>query len=663
MKEKADQTEPSMAGRILRKIIGKPRDIHDPSLFHKLSLVPLLAWIGLGADGLSSSSYGPEEAFKALGQHTYLAFFIGIATALTVLIIAYAYSRIIEHFPTGGGGYVVATQMLGPSVGVVSGSALIVDYVLTIAVSITSSADALFSYLPVEYQKYKIFFAALLIIALIVLNIRGIKESVTVLAPIFIVFILTHAVLLIYGIASHLGDIGPVALNTGTQISLDLKAIGFTGLALIFLRAYSLGGGTFTGIEAVSNGLQIMRDPKVKTGKRTMLYMALSLSLTAGGLFCCYLLANIGPVAGKTLNTVLAQSLFGSWGSAGTILAFITILSEGALLIVGAQAGFIDAPRVMANMAVDSWLPKRFSDYSERISMRNGILLIGIASLIILFITRGSISTLVVMYSINVFITFSLSNLGMAVYNIRNRKTERKWKKNLAVHLVGLVICLTILLITIFEKFREGGWLTLVITGILILICLLIRQRYRYVQKHVKKLDDLFLALPETRSKGIEKKPLDKGKMTAIQLVSGYNGFGVHTFLSIARAFPGLYKNVVFVSVGVIDQHFFKEDEKLADLKKSVKGPLKKYVDLARSMGMEADMRMEIGTNLIETATDLCIGVHNEFPNSTVFTGKLLFKIERFYHKLLYNETAFEIQRRLHWKGITNVILPIRMQL
>src|SRR5579864_6253234 len=129
-------------------VFGKPRDIQDPHVFHNVSLVAFMAWIGLGADGLSSSAYGPDEAFRSLGEHTYLAVFLAGATGLTVFIISYAYSRIIEHFPAGGGGYVVATKLLGAEFGVVSGSALLVDYVLTITTSIASGGDAIFSMIP-----------------------------------------------------------------------------------------------------------------------------------------------------------------------------------------------------------------------------------------------------------------------------------------------------------------------------------------------------------------------------------------------------------------------------------------------------------------------------------------------------------------------------------
>jgi len=177
-----------------------------------------------------------------------LCLFLAMATALTVGVISYAYSRIIEHFPHGGGGYIVATNMIGKKAGVVSGCALIVDYILTIAVSITACVDAMFSYLPSEYQRFKIPAASVLIIFLMILNIRGVKESIAVLAPIFIIFIVTHTLMLGYGIFGHLGGLKPVANSFHTNFTNDLSTIGGMGIFLLFLRAYSLGGGTYTGI-------------------------------------------------------------------------------------------------------------------------------------------------------------------------------------------------------------------------------------------------------------------------------------------------------------------------------------------------------------------------------------------------------------------------------
>jgi amino acid transporter len=656
-----NDTQPGLLSKkIQRAVFGKPKDLRDSGIFHKLALIPLLAWIGLGADGLSSSSYGPEEAFRALGHHTYLALFLAVGTMLTVMVISYAYSRIIEHFPHGGGGYIVATHMLGKRAGVISGCALLVDYMLTITVSIASCVDALFSFLPLSIHPAKLAVALSLIVVLVILNIRGLKESITILAPIFIVFLITHVILLGYGIFSHVGEISPVVMNLHANLSNDLSTIGKMGILMIFLRAYSLGGGTYTGIEAVSNGLQVMRDPKVQTGKRTMVYLASSLALTAGGLFVCYLLVGVKPTHGMTLNAVLANQLFGKW-SFGHWLALITILSEGALLLVGAQAGFIDGPRVMANMAVDSWFPHRFAAFSERLTMRNGVVLMGAAAFALMVYTRGSISALIVMYSINVFLTFSLSEFGMSRFFIINRKREKEWKKHLGVHLTGLTLCLTILAVTVFEKFTEGGWLTLVITTFVIALCYLIRNHYMKVRTRIRSLDKMLTHIPFS-GKGTRER-VNKENMTAVLLVSGYNGFGVHTMLSVIRSFPGLYKNFLFVSVAVIDQGMFKGEEQLGDMKKSVKNGLKQYVSLAKKLGFPAECRMAVGTDVVDTATSMCMKAKREYKHSTVFMGQLTFQMEKFYYKLLHNETAFAIQRRLHWAGVENVILPIRMDL
>ena len=645
--------------RARHAIIGAKKNVEDPGIFHKIALFPLLAWIGLGADGVSSSSYGPPEAFIALGDHTYLAIFLAIGTALTVFIISYAYTRIIEHFPSGGGGYIVANHTISQRAGVVSGSALLIDYMLTITVSVAASAEAIFSFLPFSYQPYKLLFACVLILILIELNLRGVKESVTLLAPIFLVFIAAHALLLGYGIFAHAPQIAPVAQGIQAGLSHDLAAIGIVGVLAIFLRAYSLGGGTYTGIEAVANGMQIMREPRVKTGKRTMAYMAISLAILSGGLFSCYLLWNIRPLPGQTLNAVLATSVFGSWPF-GEVIALVTIFSEAALLCVAAQTGFIDGPRVMANMAIDSWLPRSFSLLSERLTMTSGILLMGGSALLLMIFTRGSVLLLVTMYAINVFLTFSISEFGMSRFFYRNRTTEKEWKRHIPIHLTGLVLCSTILIITLFEKLGQGGWLTIVLTSALVGLCFLIHEHYQQVTKGLRKLDTLLEVVPSTGIKNTA--PVNPHKMTAVQLVTGFHGFGINTFYSILKNFPGVYENFIFVSIAVVDSGTFKGAAELKALSESTRNSLVKYVDLAREMGFASDYRMDIGTDVVDIAVPLCKNIANEFPNSTFFTGQIVFRHENPFQRILHNETAFAIQRRLQYSGITTVIMPVRAE-
>ena len=408
----APAKRPPLGRRVLRALLGRPRDLRDRNVFHHLSVIAFLAWVGLGADGISSSAYGPEEAFRTLGEHRYLAVPIAALMIATVFVISACYSRIIERFPEGGGGYVVATALLGRRAGVVSGSALLVDYVLTITVSIAAAGDALFSLLPGTSHALKLPAEVLLILVLTTLNMRGVKESILALMPVFLLFLVTHAILIGGGILAQGGAIPAASREVATGFGGGAATLGLGGMLLLFVHAYSLGGGTYTGIEAVSNGLPIMREPKAKTAKRTMVYMAVSLALTAGGLIVCYLLWDVRVSPGRTLNAVLADRVSGAL-SLGEVFVILVLVSEGALLVVAAQAGFIDGPRVLANMATDGWTPRRFSALSDRLTTRNGIVLMGLCAVAALLYTQGDVRHIVVMYSIIVFLTFTLSMLGM----------------------------------------------------------------------------------------------------------------------------------------------------------------------------------------------------------------------------------------------------------
>jgi amino acid transporter len=642
-----------------RLLFGAPRDVSDPKTYHSISLVAFLAWVGLGADGLSSSAYGPEESFRAIGQHQYLAVALALAIAFTVFIISYAYSRIVEHFPFGGGGYVVASKLLGPRFGVVSGSALLVDYVLTVSVSVAAAADATFSFLPPHWHFVKVPLEFAAIILLMLLNLRGVKESVTILAPIFMLFLLTHVILIGGVLVGRAGELPVVASEVRHGFSHGLATLGFAGLGALFLRAYSMGAGTYTGIEAVSNGLQIMREPKVRTAQRTMLYMALSLALTAGGITLAYLLVHAAPAEGKTMNAVLAERFAGAWGVPGQVFIWVTLAAETALLVVAAQAGFIDGPRVMANMANDGWLPRRFALLSDRLSMQHGIVLITGASILTLLYTRGDTATLVLMYSINVFLTFSLSESGMVRYWVRERAKYPDWKRHISIHLIGLVLCLSILVVNLIEKFSEGGWVTLVVTCVVIGLCLVIRRHYDGVQHNLRRLDQVMDALPAVPAR--EEQALDPKLATAVLLVGGYGGLGIHQLLSVQRVFPNQYRQVIFVSVGVIDSATMKGVEEVEEVRRKTEEDLRRYVGLARRLGLAAGYRMSVGTEAVGEAESLCVALVRDHHRAVFFAGKLIFEREKWYQRLLHNDTAYELQRRLQFAGLNAVVLPVRI--
>jgi amino acid transporter len=648
-----------------RVMVGRPRDFKDPGVVHKISLVAFLAWVGMGADGLSSSAYGPDESFRSLLEHgnvTYLAVFMALATALTVFVMSYAYSRIIEHFPTGGGGYVVASKLLGQKAGLLSGSALLVDYILTITVSIASGGDAIFNMLPLAWHAWKLPIEFVVIMLLIVLNIRGVKESVTPLVPVFMVFVVTHLVLILGGLGSHIGHAPEVAANLRHEFSQSIQSYGLFGVFVIFMTAYSRGAGTYTGIEAVSNGLQMMREPRVTTGKRTMVYLSVSLAFTAGGILLCYLLFGIRPQEGKTLNGVLVETFAANWQvlgvPVGKAFVVVALASEGALLFVAAQTGFIDGPRVMSNMAVDSWLPRRFASLSDRLTTKDGVAMLGLAAISLLLFTHGNVDALVTMYAINVFITFSLSQLGMCRFWLRERSRDAKWARHILVHVVGLVMCLAILTFTIVLKFSQGAWLTLLVTTALIVVCLLVKSHYREVARQLSLLDADLDNLVGLDGNGGEPDP---SKPTAVLLVAKYGGLGVHSMLSIQRTYPGYFSNLVFVSVAVHDSGTFKGAAEVDAQRLQVEETLKKYVALAKSLGWNSSYRMAEGLDAVYEASRLCIRIADEFPRVVFFAGKLIWKRETWMQKILHNETAYQVERRLHWKGLAMAVLPVRV--
>jgi amino acid transporter len=649
---------------IKRAIIGEARSLSDNNLFHKVSLVALFAWVGLGADGLSSSCYGPEETFKALGANPHLAIFVALASVVTILAICASYSQIISLFPTGGGGYLVASKLLSPSAGVVSGSALLIDYVLTITISVASGADALFSLASPSWLLWKIPFALAGVVGLTLINLRGVRESVMLWVPVFFVFIGTHAFAIIYALATHSAGLTGVAVSTVHEVQTVSSQLGWFGLLALILKAYSMGAGTYTGIEAVSNGLPILREPRVQTGRRTMIYMGISLAVTVAGLLLAYLVCAVEPSEGKTLNAVLIEKLTQPWPNLlGSSFTWVTLASEGALLIIAAQAGFLDGPRVLANMALDRWFPTRFANLSDRLVTQNGILLMGAAALVMMIITRGSVGLLVVLYSINVFITFSLSQLGMVRHWWQVRHTEPQWRRKLALNGFGLALTTFILISLTVVKFAEGGWATLLVTGLLSAGAFGIKRHYRAVSGQLRRLDSMMLAEgPQTTSLTPVTEEIDPSARTAVLLVNGYNGLGLHTALHVPRMFGNTFRNFVFLQVGVVDAGNFKGADEIDALRKHTEAGASKYADWARHHSYGAATYTAIGYDVVSEAMTLAKEAAARFPSHIFFAGQLLFSRETRVTRWLHNSTAFNLQRRCLLENLPFVILPIRVE-
>jgi hypothetical protein len=311
-------------------------------------------------------------------------------------------------------------------------------------------------------------------------------------------------------------------------------------------------------------------------------------------------------------------------------------------------------------MAVDSWVPRQFAALSERLTTMNGIVLMGLASVAVVVYTRGDIHALIVMYSINVFLTFSLSMFGMLKLWI-SRRGNKGWKRHVTLFVIGFLLCITVLIITMAEKFTEGGWLTLLLTGLLVVLCLVIRSHYRKVSL---RLEFLNKDLGEIPAPPVARKvaEFDPAKPTAAVLVAGYGGLGIHTLLNVFRAFPNQFHNLVFLSVGVVDSGEMKGAEQIQQLRARTESSLNQYVDLARQLGMPAKYRLSLGTDVVEELHTLCVDAAKDFPRITFFTGQLVFQQESWMTRLLHNQTAISLQQRMFWDGHTMVVLPVRVR-
>jgi amino acid transporter len=645
-------------------VFGPPRDPMAPETRKHIALAAFLAWIGIGADGLSSSSYGPAEAFLALGTHSQLALYLAVATAFTVFLISLAYNQVIELFPNGGGGYKVATRLVGPYAGLVAGAALIVDYVLTIAISVASGVDAIFSFLPPAHQIVKLEAAIVVVAILIYLNLRGMRESIRVLAPIFIGFVLTHFFLIAYGIASHGSGLRPEIEQTIRETHDLAGEAGVFFVIALFLKAYSLGGGTYTGIEAVSNNVNMLKEPRVRTGKGTMMLMALSLSATAAGIILLYLLWDVKPSGtGQTLNAVVFGDIIESLGFHGTTshaLLTIVLLFEGALLFVAANTGFLGGPAVLANMAVDRWAPNQFSSLSSRLVTRNGVLLMGVAALAILVWTKGYVGLLVVLYTVNVFITFTLSLLGLTNYWWKQRRDDNRARRRLLLSALALLITAGILAVIVVERFLQGGIVTLVITSVVVCLGLLIRRHYG----RVRVLTLEFERAHRWRLHDLPGEPpaIEPSRPTAVFLVSSNRGVGLHTVERVEALFPGHFRNYIFVSVGTVDSESFGSDQALRTLQYETRAALDTLVNYAQVLGRGSRWYDAYGSDRLEELERLALAVRDEFPNSVFFASRLVFETENWWNRWLHSQTPLAMQRILNGHGLELMIMPVTLR-
>ncbi|HEX4598691.1 MAG TPA: amino acid permease [Burkholderiaceae bacterium] len=649
--------------RILRLVLGSRRNPLDPQVRRRTRLAAMLAWAGLGANGLSAACYGPEKAYLALGEHAELGPLLALIMVVSVVILALAYSQMFELFPHGGGSYRVASQLLGAQFGLVSGAALLIDYVLAISVSLAGGTDALFSLLSVDAQGYKLTVELALTLLLIVLNLRGLHVAIWFLFPIALAFSLVHAFLILFGVGAMAPKLsGHVAQAFAGTLQLS-RLTGWVFVIALLIRAYGLGGSTFSGVEAISNNVNLLAEPRVKTGRLTMFYVALTLAFIAGGLILLYSLWDIRPLPGHTLNAAILGAVLPALGlsaSAARSLIWITLLLEAAILLVAANSIFIFAPSLLANMAADSWLPHQFRNLSVLLVRQNGIVFIGACALAILGWTRGDLAVLVVFYSINVFLSLALAKVALLRYWWSRRHRSRGWRRRMVIAALGFCVGAGILIVTLTQKFFEGGWATACLTLLVIGGCIVIRHHYDWINERRHEVDRQF-ALSQAELDTIRPVETRAEGGTAVLLATDHWGPAIHTLMWIQRLFPGQFRNVIVVSVVEVDAGAMGAVEALARLTFRRDAAMTQLEGFCAKCGLTATRVVGFGTDPAKELERLLKQTLANVPGCVCFANKLILPPRRRLAEWLHNQTALGLQRRLHAQGIPLMVLPLRL--
>jgi len=485
-----------------RLIIGRPfrSDRLSHTLLPKRIALPVFA-----SDALSSVAYAPEEVFLMLSVAGVAAYaltpWIGLAVAAVMLVVVASYRQNVHAYPSGGGDYEVVTTNLGDTAGLVVASALMVDYVLTVAVSTASAMSNIGSALPVV-AHHKVSFCVAAILLVMALNLRGVRESGVAFAVPTYAFIIGILVMIGWGLFRIFVLGNPLrAESAGFQMhAAHGQIVGFA-LAFLVARSFSSGCAALTGVEAISNGVPAFQKPKSRNAATTLLMLGgIAVTLLMG---IIVLAEQIGvklvedpatQLTGappnyeqKTLVTQLAETVFGSFHIGFLLIATVTAL----ILVLAANTAFNGFPVLGSILAQHSYLPRQLHTRGDRLAFSNGILFLSAAALLAIIAFRGEVTALIQLYIVGVFISFTLSQIGMVRHWTRLLRTEtdprvrRKMMRSRVVNTVGLLSTGTVLLIVLVTKFLAGAWIALFAMSALFIIMKLIRKHYATVNREL----------------------------------------------------------------------------------------------------------------------------------------------------------------------------------
>ncbi|PEY32193.1 amino acid permease [Bacillus cereus] len=456
-----------MVSSIKRFLIGRPLKSTELGE-QKLNKTKALAI--LSSDALSSVAYGPEQILIALSAVGALAFWYSIPIAIGVLVLLTAlilsYRQIIFAYPHGGGAYVVSKENLGVNPGLIAGGSLLVDYILTVAVSVSAGTDAITSAFP-SLHAHNVVIAIIFVLFITILNLRGVTESASVLA--YPVYLFVLALFILIGVGIYNIVTGEVSPNLHTPIGTPVAGISL----FLLLKAFASGSSALTGVEAISNAIPNFKDPAPKNAAKTLLAMGSLLAVLFSGIVYLAYYYGITPSKEVTVVSQIAEETFGR-----NFMYFFIQGTTALILILAANTGYSAFPLLAVNLAKDKFIPRMFTVRGDRLGYSNGIIILGIASILLIIAFQGQTEHLIPLYAVGVFIPFTLSQSGMVVKWIREK--PQGWILKLTINLTGAIISFIVMSMFFLTKFAQV-WTVLIFLPVIIIVFHRIRKHYEAV--------------------------------------------------------------------------------------------------------------------------------------------------------------------------------------
>jgi amino acid transporter len=472
-----------MLQTLKRLVIGSPiasADEGHQRLSKKVAL-PVFA-----SDAISSTAYATDEILVVLlGGATigYAAFTklipIAIVVAVLLVIVITSYRQTIYAYPSGGGSYVVSKENLGTIPALVAGSSLLVDYILTVAVSVAGGVLAIRSAFGFDH-KWTVPICLLCVLVMTLANLRGLKESGALFAPPTYIYVISLIVLITVGlvrvfILKNIDPIDPAKVSKeAVEFSEGSKSLGL----MMLLRAFSSGAVALSGVEAVSNGVPAFKKPESKNAASTIVAMGAILGTCFIGI--SVLAAHLKPVRGDNDPTGIALMAAQVYGGKG-VLFWIMQISTFAILILAANTAYADFPRLSSIIAKDGFLPRQFANRGDRLVFSNGVIFLAAVASVLIVIFDGQISALIPLYAFGVFTGFTLSQTGMVRHHLKHK--EPRWKLSLAINAIGAFTTFVIAMIVVVSKFTEGAWIPAALIPIMVFGFYAVGKHYAHVKQ------------------------------------------------------------------------------------------------------------------------------------------------------------------------------------